>query len=117
MRVGVVQPGEEKAVGRPYYIFPVYKGDLKDGERIFTRVCSERTRSNDFKLKEGRFRLDIKEEFFYSEDGETLEQAAQRSGGCPIIRSVQDQVGWGFEQPDLVIDVPPHGREVGLGYL
>jgi len=29
--------------------------------------------------------------------------------------SVQGQVGWGFEQIDLVEDVPVHGRGVGLG--
>ena len=48
---------------------------------------------------------------------ETLEHAAQRSCGCPIIGSVQGQVGWGSEQPDLVKDVPVHGREVGLDDL
>ncbi|KAK4816771.1 hypothetical protein QYF61_022769, partial [Mycteria americana] len=54
------------------YIKEVYK---KDGERLFTGACSDRTRSNGFKVKEGRFKLDIKKKFFTRElvDAPSLE--------------------------------------------
>ncbi|KAK4832235.1 hypothetical protein QYF61_021149 [Mycteria americana] len=43
------------------YIKGAYR---KDGERLFIKVCSDRTRHNGFKLKEGRFRLDRRKKFF-----------------------------------------------------
>ncbi|KFV03647.1 hypothetical protein N340_14780, partial [Tauraco erythrolophus] len=43
------------------YLKGAYK---KAGERLFTRACNDRTRGNGFKLKEGRFRLDIRKKFF-----------------------------------------------------
>ncbi|KFR00996.1 hypothetical protein Y956_02715, partial [Nipponia nippon] len=43
------------------YLRGAYK---KDGARLFNRACSDRARGNGFKLKEGRFRLDIRKKFF-----------------------------------------------------
>ena len=36
----------------------------KDGGNIFCRTCCGRTRSNGFKVREGRFRMDIRNKFF-----------------------------------------------------
>jgi len=45
--------------------FQYLKGTYrKDGEGLFTRACRNRTRGSGCKLKEGRFRLDIRKKFF-----------------------------------------------------
>ncbi|KFQ89893.1 hypothetical protein N337_03477, partial [Phoenicopterus ruber ruber] len=42
------------------YLKGAYK---KDGDKPFSRSCCDRTKRNGFKLKEGRFRLDVREKF------------------------------------------------------
>jgi len=45
--------------------FQFLKGTYrKDEEGLFIRGCNDRMRGNGFKLKEGRFRLDIRKKFF-----------------------------------------------------
>jgi len=65
MRVGAVQPGEEKSLGRPFCGLPLPEVAYKRaGEGLFTRACSDRTRGNGFRLKYGGFRINIKKKFF-----------------------------------------------------
>ena len=63
------------------YLKGAYK---KDGDKVFSRARCNRTRGNGFKLKEGRFRSDVRKKISYNEGGEMLEQVAQRGCGGPI---------------------------------
>ncbi|KAK4818200.1 hypothetical protein QYF61_008584, partial [Mycteria americana] len=85
-----------------------YQAYRKEGEGLFTRACSDRTRGNSFKLKESKFRLDIRKKFFTVRMVRHWNRLPREVVDVP--GSVQGQVGWSFEQRDLVEDIPAHVR-------
>lgn len=55
----------EKFQGDLNYNLSIFKGSYKkEGNQLFTRIESDMTRGNGFKLQKKRFRLDVKGIFF-----------------------------------------------------
>ena len=94
LRAGTVWPGEEKTSRRSESCLSVSKGDYKkEGNRVCNRVCCDKTRRNSFKLKEGKFRLNVRNNLFCHKVGEAPEQVAQRWGGYAALVDIQGQAG------------------------
>ena len=54
---------------------------------MFTRVASDRTKGNGFKLRQGRFRLDTRRKFFHTEGGDALNRLPKEAVDAPSLQA------------------------------
>ena len=68
--------------------FQYLKGAYKqEQEQLFTRVDSDRTWGNGLKLRQGRFRLDIKSNFFHPGGGDALNRLPKEAVDAPSLEA------------------------------
>jgi len=89
----------------------------KDGENLFSRACCDRTRSNGFKLRMCRFRLDIRKKIFMIRVVKLWSRLPREIVESPSLETYKARLDGARSKPGLVEGVPACCKTVGLEEL
>lgn len=81
---------------------------------LFAEACSDKAQDKGFKLKMDRFRFGIRLKFFTVRVLRHCNRLPRKVVDAQSLEVFKRQVGWGFEPPDRVKNVPAHPKRVGL---
>ena len=85
------------------------------GDRLFSRVCGDRTKGNGFKPKEGRFRLDKRKKYFTVRVVRCWNRLPRDAVDAPFLETFKARPDQALTWPSC--GTPVHCRGVGLDDL
>jgi len=96
-------------------VFQYLKGAYrKDGDSLFSKACCDRTRTNGFKLREGRFRLDRRKKFFTKRVVRHWNRLPREAVEAPSLETFKARLDGALRNLGLVKDIPAYCRGFGL---
>jgi len=79
----------------------------KEWDKLFSRVCGDRTKIIGFKLRKGRFRLDVRKRSFTVRVVQHWSRLPRGVGNAPSLETFKARLDQ-TEHPALTVNVPVH---------
>ena len=89
------------------YLKGAYK---KDGDRLFNKACCDRTRGDGFKLKEGRFGLDMRKKSFTTKVVKHCNRLPREAVDAPSLETLKVRLDGALSNVMELEDVPARCR-------